>query len=52
MATKTTRAEFQDVFPSLVQDLLGEAKKFNLPDNALSWFEKVASEHPLYQRHR
>ncbi|KAJ9616915.1 Farnesyl pyrophosphate synthetase [Cladophialophora chaetospira] len=40
MATKTTRADFTDVFPSLVQDLLGECRKFNLPDNALQWFEK------------
>jgi farnesyl diphosphate synthase len=41
MATKTTRADFTDVFPSLVEDLLGECRKFNLPDNALQWFEKV-----------
>ena len=41
MATKTTRADFQDVFPLLVEDLLGECRKFNLPDNALQWFEKV-----------
>ncbi|KIW68787.1 farnesyl pyrophosphate synthase [Phialophora macrospora] len=40
MATKTTRADFTDVFPSLVEDLLGECRKFNLPDNALQWFEK------------
>ena len=41
MATKTTRGDFTDVFPSLVEDLLGECRKFNLPDNALGWFEKV-----------
>ncbi|KIW80375.1 farnesyl pyrophosphate synthase [Fonsecaea pedrosoi CBS 271.37] len=40
MATKTTRAEFEKVFPSLVEDLLGECRKFNLPANALQWFEK------------
>lgn len=41
MAAKTTRGDFEQVFPALVKDLLGEAKKFNLPDNALQWFEKV-----------
>ncbi|KIW30036.1 farnesyl pyrophosphate synthase [Cladophialophora immunda] len=40
MATKITRAEFQGVFPSLVEDLLGECRKFNLPENAMQWFEK------------
>ncbi|KIV86042.1 farnesyl pyrophosphate synthase [Exophiala sideris] len=40
MATKTSRADFEQVFPSLVKDVLGEAKKFNLPDNAVQWFEK------------
>lgn len=44
MATKTTRADFEKVFPSLVEDLLGEAQKFNLPDNALQWFKKVCSQ--------
>jgi farnesyl diphosphate synthase len=43
MATKTARPDFEQIFPSLVQDLLGEAKKFNVPDNALQWFEKVGS---------
>jgi hypothetical protein len=48
MATKATRAEFLDVYPSLVEDLLGECRKYNLPDNALTWFEKVGalSTHP------
>jgi hypothetical protein len=41
MASKTTRTDFEKVFPDLVQDLLGEAQKYNLPENALKWFEKV-----------
>lgn len=40
MAT-TNRAAFEAVFPSLVEDLLNHAKKYNLPGNALEWFEKV-----------
>lgn len=39
--TTTNRADFEAVFPSLVEDLLNHAKKYNLPDNALQWFEKV-----------
>jgi len=42
MAAKTTRADFEQVFPSLVEDLLGEAKKFNLPDNALQWLQRAS----------
>lgn len=41
MANKTARADFEKVFPELVKDLLGEAQKYNLPENALNWFEKV-----------
>lgn len=41
MATKTERAAFEAVFPSLAQDLLDHAKKYNLPENAMQWFEKV-----------
>jgi farnesyl diphosphate synthase len=43
MATKTARADFEKVFPSLVEDLLDEARRCNLPDNAMKWFEKVPS---------
>src|SRR4051812_37948827 len=47
MATlKTTRAEFESVWPSLVADLQDAAKKYNVPENALEWFTKVsAAEH-------
>ncbi|KAL2010719.1 hypothetical protein VTN00DRAFT_6526 [Thermoascus crustaceus] len=39
MAT-TKRADFEAVWPSLVEDLKAAATKYNLPDNALQWFEK------------
>lgn len=41
MTAKTNRADFEAIFPSLVEDLLASAKKYNLPANALEWFEKV-----------
>jgi hypothetical protein len=48
MATKTARADFEKVFPTLVEDLLGEARKYNLPDNALKWFEKVDAKRKAF----
>ncbi|KKK14754.1 hypothetical protein P175DRAFT_0509626 [Aspergillus ochraceoroseus IBT 24754] len=36
----TSRASFEAIFPSLAQDMLDHAKKYNLPQNALEWFEK------------
>ena len=41
MASSTKRADFEAVFPSLAQDILAHAKRYNLPDNALKWLEKV-----------
>lgn len=41
MASTTKRADFEAIFPSLAQDILAHAKKYNLPANALEWFEKV-----------
>ncbi|EAW14859.1 bifunctional (2E,6E)-farnesyl diphosphate synthase/dimethylallyltranstransferase [Aspergillus clavatus NRRL 1] len=40
MATTTSRAAFEAVFPSLAEDLLEHARKYNLPENAMKWFEK------------
>lgn len=40
MAT-TKRADFEAVFPSLVEDLKAAATQYGIPDNALQWFEKV-----------
>ena len=41
MATKTSRADFESVFPSLVEDLREAAAKYKLPQNAMEWFVKV-----------
>ncbi|KAI2737084.1 hypothetical protein DTO013E5_6104 [Penicillium roqueforti] len=40
MGSTTKRADFEAIFPSLAQDILAHAKRYNLPDNALEWFEK------------
>ncbi|KAI9889994.1 MAG: Farnesyl pyrophosphate synthetase [Vezdaea aestivalis] len=36
----TTRAEFEAVFPKLVEELIEHVKQYNLPENALAWFRK------------
>ena len=38
----TTRAEFEAVFPSLVEDLAQHCKQYNSPENALKWFQDVS----------
>ncbi|GAD92023.1 hypothetical protein PVAR5_0609 [Paecilomyces variotii No. 5] len=40
MATTVKRADFEAIFPLLVEDLKEAAKKYNVPENALQWFEK------------
>jgi hypothetical protein len=50
MASTTKRADFEAIFPSLAQDILAHAKKYNLPANALEWFEKVSAP-PFKIRH-
>ncbi|GLI81747.1 farnesyl pyrophosphate synthetase [Penicillium ochrochloron] len=40
MASTTKRADFEAVFPGLAKDILEHAKRYNLPANALEWFEK------------
>ena len=41
MALTTKRADFEALFPSLVEDLLSDATKYGLPENALQWFKSV-----------
>lgn len=36
-----TLKEFESVFPELVEDLKQECIKYKLPEQALTWFEKV-----------
>lgn len=38
----TTLKEFESVFPRLVEDIKAHAKTYNLPDQAMTWFEKVS----------
>jgi farnesyl diphosphate synthase len=42
MAAKTTRADFEKIFPSLMEDVLNDARKFKVPQNALGWFSRVS----------
>jgi farnesyl diphosphate synthase len=37
----TTLKEFESVFPTLVEDLKAHCTQYNLPKQALDWFEKV-----------
>lgn len=37
----TTRKEFEQVFPQLVEDLTAHAKQYGVPSNALEWYRKV-----------
>ena len=43
MAQTTKRADFEAIFPSLAQDILAHAKRYNLPADALEWFENVSA---------
>ncbi|WEW56204.1 Farnesyl pyrophosphate synthetase [Emydomyces testavorans] len=40
MTAKTSRADFEAVFPSLVQDLSEHAKQYGIPTTALEWFQR------------
>ncbi|KAG9234697.1 farnesyl diphosphate synthase [Amylocarpus encephaloides] len=39
MAQKTTLAEFEAVFPKLVEDLLNHAKEYKLPEQFVTWYK-------------
>ncbi|KAL2018331.1 hypothetical protein VTK56DRAFT_934 [Thermocarpiscus australiensis] len=47
MATKTTLAEFEAVFPKLEEVLLEHAKSYNLPQQALDWYKKSLDTNAL-----
>ncbi|KAH0324160.1 hypothetical protein KCU74_g8109, partial [Aureobasidium melanogenum] len=36
----TTLKQFESVFPQLIQDLSAHCKQYNLPTQALKWFEE------------
>ncbi len=42
----TTRAEFEEVFPKLVEDLIDHAKQYGMPSDALEWYRKVNLQSP------
>jgi farnesyl diphosphate synthase len=41
MEARTSRADFEAVFPQLVEDVSQAALKHNIPSDALKWFQKV-----------
>jgi hypothetical protein len=41
MAKTTTLKEFESVFPKLVEDILGHAKSYNLPEEFVKWYKDV-----------
>ena len=41
-AGKTSRADFIEAFPALVQDVLDDAKKYDVPQNAMEWLQRVS----------
>jgi len=43
----TTLKQFETVFPQLVEDILNHCKKYNLPENALKWIEKMANHNTI-----
>jgi len=40
--TATSLKDFEAVFPKLMSDLKEDCKQYNLPDQALNWFEAVS----------
>jgi hypothetical protein len=41
---KYSRQEFLSIFPALVEDIKEAAAKYNLPQNAMEWLEKVRAD--------
>ncbi|KAL1990010.1 hypothetical protein VTN49DRAFT_7207 [Thermomyces lanuginosus] len=39
MTTRITREEFQATLPTLIEDILASARKYEVPENAMKWFE-------------
>ena len=36
-----TRDQFEAAFPPIIEDLVKHGREYNMPDNALQWFETV-----------
>ena len=41
---KTSRADFEAVFPALVKDIADHSSQFNIPKPALEWLLRVSQE--------
>ena len=41
MAQKADRKKFEDFYPTLIKDLTEHVQGYNIPSNALEWFQKV-----------
>ena len=41
MAKPPTREDFEAFFPTLIEDLSEHVRQYNLPLNALEWFQNV-----------
>jgi farnesyl diphosphate synthase len=47
-SSHVSRANFEAVFPTLVEDISQAAKQYNIPTNALEWLQKVNHLEKLY----
>lgn len=47
MAQKTTRKQFEDIYPQLEADLLEHARSYKLPQEQLDWYKKNLEANPL-----
>jgi farnesyl diphosphate synthase len=47
-SSHVSRADFEAVFPSLVEDVSEAAKQYNIPTNALEWLQKVKQLEKLF----
>ena len=43
MAKTTTLKEFESIFPRLTEDILDDAKKYNLPEAFVEWYKAVGN---------
>ena len=41
MAQNVNKQDFEDFFPTLIEDLSEHVKQYDLPSNALEWFQNV-----------
>ncbi|KAI9040421.1 putative DNA repair protein [Aspergillus affinis] len=47
MTIKSSREDFEAVFPSLVQRVLTQTKQYGVPDSTIEWFEKSLTYNTL-----